>query len=177
MSEAQFLHLPADGRKYELVDGGIITVPTESEHGYIVVTLTLLLGYLARNFGAMFDSNTGFRMASGNIRVPDLSFVSNDRLPGGALPKGFFPGAPDLCVEVISESESRREMARKVDEYFDSGARQLWHVFPAERRVIVFHSSAESHAYNEEDTLTAGDLIPGFQCRVAEIFARGPIQR
>ncbi len=170
LTEDEFMRLPHDGPKVELVDGEVIEVPTGGIHGDIAVSLILLIGVIARAFGRVFDSGTGFRMASKNIRSPDVSFMRTERLPDGKPPEGFVDGAPALCIEVISSSEERREMFRKVSEYFDSGAQQVWHVYPETRRVVIYSLTDDIRLLGPDDELTAGGLIPGFSCQVAEIF-------
>jgi Uma2 family endonuclease len=162
--------LPDNGRKYELVEGEAREVPTGGRHGKLGVRIGRILGPFADGHGELFDSSTGFRMASGNIRSPDLSFMRFERLPDGEAPIGFVPGAPDLCIEVISPSEDQRDSWDKVGEYFESGAAQVWHVFPETRRVVVFQSMGDIRTYSGEDTLEPGDLLPGFQCRVTDLF-------
>lgn len=174
MTEEDFLTLPDDGRKYELVDGEVKQAPTGGEHGWLASEINFLLRSVGKPFGRIFDSSTGFRMASGNIRCPDVSFMRFERLPEGQAPVGFVDGAPDLCIEVISPTEDQRDSWRKVGEYFESGAAQVWHVFPETGRVVVFRSMDDVRTYEAGDTLTAGDILPGFQADVADLFGGGP---
>lgn len=169
MTEAEFMVLPDDGRKYELVDGEAREVPTGGKHGQIATNLTIALAIL-RKTGVLFDSSTGFRMATGNIRSPDVSFMRRERLPEGEAPAGFVEGAPDLCVEIISPSEDRGDIYRKLDEYFASGAQQVWHVFPEARRVVVHRSLDDVRTLEVGDELDGGDTLPGFRCHLTDLF-------
>lgn len=173
LTEEEFMALPDDGHKYELVDGEAKEVPTGFMHGVIAVTLILMLGMIARQFGRLADSSTGFRMAGGNVRSPDVSFVRRERLPDGIAPSGFFDGAPDLAIEIISESEDRSDAARKIVEYFESGAQQVWTVQPLTQSVTVYKSLDNVRTYEAHEELTGGDLLPGFSCKVADVFATG----
>ena len=170
MSEQEFIRLPDDGRKYELVNGEPRTVPTGVEHDAIGANLVLLLGPYVKGRGYMTISGAGFRMSNGNIRCPDVSFTRKDRLPDGRPPKGFGGAAPDLAVEIISPSENAADSDAKVQEYFESGARQVWHLLPETNRVVVYTSPSDIRAYGMEDEIDGGDLLPGFRCRVAELF-------
>ncbi len=170
MTEAEFLRLPDYGRKWELVNGGVKEVPTSFLHDPIVFLLSQLLGPFLRGRGGISLGQAGFRMRGGNVRVPDLSFTRRERLPGGSVPNTFGEAAPDLCVEIISPSEDRADMACKVEEYFASGAVLVWHIFPDTQTVLVFTSPAHSITLNAGDTLTGGDLLPGFSCHVADLF-------
>jgi Uma2 family endonuclease len=173
MTEEEFMALPDDGRKYELVDGEAKQVPTGGTHGWLEAQLIGCMIPVANQFGRMFGASTGFRMVSGNIRCPDVSFMRYERLPEGEAPEWFVDGAPDLCVEIISASEDKRDSRRKVGEYFDSGAVQVWHVFPERRSVTVFTSLEDAREFAEGDTLEAEAVLPGLRLRVAELFETG----
>jgi Uma2 family endonuclease len=170
LTEDEFLRLPDDGRKYELVDGELKEVPAGYQHDVLVAFLITLLMPFARGRGFLAASSAGFRMTAGNVRSPDVSFARKERLPGGQPTKGFADLAPDLCIEIISPSEERADMERKVREYFASGAFQVWHLFPDARRVIVFRAPEDSATLEADDEITGGDILPGFACRVADLF-------
>jgi Uma2 family endonuclease len=110
-------------------------------------------------------------MKSGNIRSPDVSFTLKERFPDGRPPKGFGDLAPDLCIEIISPSEDEEDGSRKVEEYFAAGAQQVWHLFRETQQVTVYRSSAEKKIYQADEEIDGGDLLPGFRCRVADLFA------
>lgn len=171
LTAEQFLQMPKDGHKYELINGEAKEVPTGGLHGDVTMAVTeLLLLAGLRRLGVMFDSSTGFYMQSGNIRCPDVSFMRRERLPDGVPPRGFVDGAPDLCVEVISPSEDERDSWVKIGEYFESGAGQVWHVFPERRRVVVYKSMDDVHTYVADDTVDGGDLLPGVSFRVGDVL-------
>ena len=170
MAEDEFLRLPDDGRKYELVDGELKEVPAGFEHDVLVMHLGFMLRPHAQGRGFLAASSAGFRMAPGNIRSPDVSFTRKERLSDGRPSKGFADLAPDLCIEIISPSEERADMQRKVREYFASGAEQVWHLFPDARRVIVFRTPNDTTTLETDEEITGGDLLPGFACRVADLF-------
>lgn len=170
MTEDEFLHLPEDGRKWELVRGEAKEVPAGHKHDAIGIQVAVLLKPYARGRGILAGSQAGFRMANGNVRSPDVSFTSRERMPGGEPSEGFEDFAPDLAVEIISPSEQPDEMARKVAEYFGAGADQVWHLFPDAKRVIVYYTPSDTADFGPEDALSAGDLLPGFSCRVEELF-------
>ena len=170
MTEDEFMRLPDDGRKYELVDGEPKEVPTSVRHDIIAGNLYTALRPLTRGRGFLTMGQAGFRMVTRNLRSPDVSFTRKERFPGGVPPEGFGDEAPDLCVEVISPSEEPAEIARKVREYFASGARLVWHLFPETRTAKVFTSPTADATLDPDDELDGGDLLPGFVCRVADLF-------
>lgn len=173
ITEEEFLRLPDDGRKYELVDGEVKEVPAGHRHDAIGANIIVLLGPSARGKGFLAGSQAGFRMNNGNIRSPDVSFTSRSRLPAGQPSEGFEQGAPDLAIEIISPFEDRQEAESKLREYFDSGARLVWHVFPDSRSVQVFMSPADSRVLTVEQEINGGDVLSGFRCIVSELFDLG----
>ncbi len=125
ITEEEFLHLPDDGRKWELVAGEAREVPAGHEHDAIGIQVAVLLKPFVRGRGILAGAQAGFRMANGNIRSPDVSFTRKERMPQGKPSKGFENFAPDLAVEIISPSEDREDMAQKVAEYFGANAEQV----------------------------------------------------
>ena len=147
MTEEEFMRLPNDGRKYELVDGEAKEVPAGVKHDAIVAHIIVLLAPFVKNLGFLAASSAGFRMVTGNIRSPDVSFVLRERLPEGKPPKGFMDGAPDLAIEVISPNEDWVDMGRKLGEYFMSGAKQVWLIDPDAVTVTVYKSLTDCLLY------------------------------
>ena len=101
------------------------------------------------------------------VRIPDVSFFSWDRLPGGEMPEEPIPLlVPDLAVEVISKSNTRKEMDDKLQEYFEKGVRLVWYVRPRLRVVDVYTSAGPVHPADGLDAArwgrrAAGLLGPG----------------
>ncbi|MCS6920054.1 MAG: Uma2 family endonuclease [Fimbriimonadales bacterium] len=169
-TEQDLLAMPDDGRKYELVNGRIQVVPTGTKHGWIGFKLAGKVYTTLPNSVRAFDSSTGFRMKQGNIRSPDLSVMDASRLPEGEPPVDFADGAPDLAVEIVSPSENLKDLMQKVFEYFESGAREVWLLFPERKQVHRYTAPLELEVLNENDTLTGGAILPQFEARVGELF-------
>jgi Uma2 family endonuclease len=172
---SELFEMPDDGFRYELVKGELRKMsPTGWEHGVVVVNITLLLGqYVKTNkLGSCGGAETGFKIASDpdTVRAPDLSFVIPVRIPEGEARKKFFTGAPDLAVEVMSPGDTRREVDEKVEDWLESGARAVWVVNPKRRVVTVYRSTTDVTRLSEGDELDGGDVVPGFRCKVSEIF-------
>ncbi len=173
MTEDELMHLPDDGFLYEMVDGFAVGKPWATVYaGAIAVNVIGLLGPFARGRGVMSAGKGGFRMKNGNIRVPATSFTRKERIPGGRPSRGFGTVGPDLCIEIISPFEKKSDMADKVRDYFDSDAVQVWHIFPERQQITVFTSPTDTQTLNAEETLTAGDILPGFSCRVSDLFTQ-----
>lgn len=171
MTEEEFMRLPDDGRKYELVDGEAKEVPAGFEHDVIVARIIVCLAPFVQKVGFLAASSAGFRMVTGNIRSPDVSLVLRERLPEGELPKGFMDGAPDLAIEVVSPNEDWVELGRKLGEYFMSGAKEVWLVDPDKVTVTVYKSLTDVQVFRVDDEIACGDLLPGFRCKVADLLA------
>ena len=177
ITEDELLRLPKDGpgnpaaARFELVDGRLVSQPAATFlAGATAATLVCLSGPFMKGRGVGSIGQSGFRMANGNVRAPSVSFTRTERIPGGRPGSGLGSVAPDLCVEIITPPERPDDIADKLRDYFDSGASLVWHVFPETQSVTVWTSRAEARTLSGEDVLDAGDLLPGFPCRVSEIF-------
>jgi Uma2 family endonuclease len=167
--------LPDGHMRHELVQGELRTMPPAgSEHGAIGVRLTVPLGHhvYSKRLGEVFGAETGFRITTDpdTVRAPDLAFVRQERIPASGIPKSFWPGAPDLAVEIVSPSDTHDEVEEKVKEWLDAGTSVVWVVSPKRRAVTVHRSTKEVVTLTEKDELEGGTLLPGFRCRVSEIF-------
>jgi Uma2 family endonuclease len=112
------------------------------------------------------------RLAPGLVRIPDVSFVAWEKLPGRRLPRQPIPDLlPDLVVEVLSEGNTPREMARKLDEYFALGVRLVWLVNPTVETVEVYTSRHQSLVLDKSAILDGGVVLPGFTLPIRTFFA------
>ena len=171
----ELFEMPDDGFRYELVKGELRRMsPSGSEHGAIVINITLLLGaYVKANrLGVCFGAETGFKIGSDpdTVRAPDLAFVRGDRIPERGIPKKFWQGAPDLAVEVLSPGDTFSEVEEKIEQWLDAGARTVWIINPKRRGVSIYRPMTDVTHLSEGDELDGGDVVPGFRCKVSEIF-------
>jgi Uma2 family endonuclease len=167
------------GRLCELVDGVLVEKPTGLRESCLAAALIALLrGFVRpRNLGLVTAPDGMMRLAPQLVRIPDVAFLSWDRLPGRRVPDEPVPElAPDLAVEVLSESNTPAEMARKRQEYFNAGVRLVWFVDPDARTVEVYTAPDQSTALNEGDTLDGGAVLPGFAVPLRELFAELDLQ-
>jgi len=168
--------LPDDGFRYELVKGELRRMPPSGgEHGVVVVNFTVLIGQFvkANALGAVFGAETGFRLASNpdTVRAPDLAFVRRERIPEGGIPRDFWPGAPDLAVEVVSPSDRYTDIEEKTQDWLDAGTRMVVVVNPRNRTIVVYRSRTDVIRLTESDLFDGGDVLPGFTCRVSDFFS------
>ncbi|HEX7998423.1 MAG TPA: Uma2 family endonuclease [Pyrinomonadaceae bacterium] len=172
----ELLKMPKDGFRYELVKGELKKMsPAGFEHGAVGMTLAMLLAQYvkANNLGVVCLAETGFKIASDpdTVLAPDAAFVRRERLPASGLPKAFWPGAPDLAVEVVSPGDTAKEVAGKVEQWLAAGASAVWVVNPKRLTVTIHRPQIEALTLSEADELDGQDVAPGFRCRVSEIFA------
>lgn len=170
------LNKPDDGFRYELVRGELRKMaPAGYGHGVFAMSIGISLGaYVkANNLGEVCAAETGFRLGSDpdHIRAPDTAFVRRERVEQIVDRSVFFPGAPDIAVEVISPSDRYTDVDEKVADWIDAGARAVVLVDPRRRIVKVHRSMTDIEVMTEEDVLGVDDIVPGWQMPVGEIFA------
>lgn len=167
--------MPDDGFRYELVRGELRKMaPAGAGHGRTSAVLTVSLGQhvLTHKIGAVYAAETGFRLSTDpdTVRAPDVAFVSQERLEEAGPVEGFFPGAPDLAIEVVSPSDTFVEVEEKVADWLGAGARMVVVVNPRQRRVTVHRPPAQVLVLTDADTLEGDDVVPGWRLPVSELF-------
>ncbi len=142
-------------------------------HGFIAANVLGFLGnYVKKSqVGRVFMTGTGFVLARNpdTVRAPDAAFVRAERL-ADQPPAGFFEGAPDLAVEVISPGETVDEVESKVIDYLEAGTKLIWLIYPRTQTVTVYRSLTEIEILTIADMLDGGQLLPGFSVAVKQIF-------
>ncbi len=126
----------------------------------------------AHRLGLMFAAETGFVLSKNpdTVRAPDIAFVVRERIPPDGLPEGYWELAPDLAVEVVSPNDTAAEVQSKAQMWLKSGVRLVWVVYPDTRSVVAYKSLKEISVLTVGDALSGGDVVPGFECTVAEVF-------
>ena len=164
----------AEIRNHEVVDGELIISPKNNfSHGDICIKLSFALEAYNRThkLGIVLDSSTGFWMENLNCRAPDISFVRKERPRGLKRREAkFFQGAPDLAVEILSPSNTRREVDERLADFFSSGAKVAWIIEPDRELVEICHSPTQRRLLGPGGSLDGEDLLPGFQYPVADLF-------
>jgi Uma2 family endonuclease len=164
-------------RLCELVDGILVEKAMGAYESILAVEIARLLKNFVkpRKLGTVLGEAGLLRLAPGLVRIPDVAYLSMEKFPGGRFPKQkILPAAPDLAVEVLSESNTRQEMEEKLTDYFRSGARLVWYVDPELRQVAVFTSPSNPRIVTEDQLLDGGDVQPGFELNLRELFAELP---
>ena len=176
LTAEELLQLPRGKHRYELVRGELRQMsPAGHEHGRIGMELAVPLGsYVKSNkLGQLYLAETGFKLESNpdTVRAPDIAFIRRDRIEKVGRVTGYWNGAPDLAVEVNSPDDTVGKVEEKVAEWLDAGARMVWVISPKLKTVTVYRSLTNIITLTEKDVLDGGDVVPGFEIPVAEIFA------
>ncbi len=171
----QLLELPRDGKRYELVAGELRVLPLAGwRHGQVVGKLHTFIGrhVIEHKLGLVFGAETGFLLARDpdTVRAPDVALILQAHLPEVEPSEAFWPGAPDLAVEVLSPGDKTGEVDEKIAAWLAAGSAQVWIVDPQLRTVTVYRSLEDAELLTIGQSLTGGALLPAFRCEVAEIF-------
>ena len=165
----------SDINHYELLGGRIVMTPPASyPHGAIGPRIS---GYLLPHAGSgiVNDASAGFELPRGETVEPDVSFISADTLAAGPKPifGKFYRLVPDLAVEILSPTTTRRDRIEKRDIYEANGVREYWLVDPVARALTVYRRDGDRFAAPivlRDGHLTT-DTMPGLTLPIAELFA------
>jgi Uma2 family endonuclease len=164
---------PPDGSQQELIRGVIITMPPPmGRHGVccMKVGFTVYSFVSANKLGHVTSNDAGFisERNPDTVRGPDVAYWNSARVR--EVPEGYFEVPPDLAVEVVSPNDTHLRVQEKVRHYLTHGVRMVWVVDPELRIVTVYRSKELARTLEETDTLSGEDVLPGFRCRVADLF-------
>ncbi len=174
-AEELLQHTENEAKKWELYRGELIKVsPSGGRHGQLSIKIGRLIEEFvaARKLGVVCGAETGFMLARNpdTVRAPDVSFVRQERISKEGVPDGFWPFAPDLAVEVVSPSDSTKELSEKLKDYLDHGVPLIWVIYPKTKTVIV-HTQNGLQKLQPGSTLDGGDVLPGFRCEISDLLA------
>jgi len=174
-SPEDLLALP-DEKNHELVDGELVERNMGCESSWIGGRLHHFLSAYcdAKRLGVVFPADSGYQCfpdAPEKVRKPDVSFISVQRLAPDKIPAGHCLIAPDLAVEVVSPNDFYYDVEAKVAEYLEAGVRLIWVVNPPTRSIRVHRKDGTVTDLEENEELNGQDVIPGFHCRVGDLFA------
>lgn len=167
----RFQDMPENtGRILELIEGEIV----EKIPSFIPSKIGMRIGRLVGNFvddrdlGYVTGEAGGYILSDEDTFNPDVGYISKARLP--EEPAREAPVAPDLAVEVKSPTDRKRNMRRKAERYLLLGTRMVWLVFPDEQEVEVYVPDKDVQTIGIDGILDGGDILPGFQLAVRDIF-------
>jgi Uma2 family endonuclease len=164
-----------EDRNCELIDGILV----DKTVGWLESRLALALAYFLERFlegndlGIVTGEGGPMRILAKQIRMPDVAFFSWRHFPNRKLPDSPVPHlAPDLAVEILSKGNTKREMQRKLREYFAAGVRLVWYIDPRKRQATIYISPDQAESIPAHGSLTGGDVLPGFALPLSALFAR-----
>lgn len=190
LSAEEFAVLPEVDAREELVRGDVVREPLPAfGHGLAAVRIGTILdtwvhrpspdpnlgqgsGQIGEGRRGWVVDHCGFVLARDpdTVRGPDVAYVSSERLATGVTDGPFFEGAPDLAVEILSSSNRPREIAEKIGEYLEAGARRVW-VVDQERKTVTVHGPDRTpRTLGSGDVLDGEEVLPGFSVPVSELF-------
>ena len=163
------------GRICELIDGVLVEKPM----GYYESRLAVALIHLLETFldhhrlGIVLGEAATLKILPRQVRIPDVCFIRWEQFPGRKLPAEPMPAlAPDLAVEILSPGNTKAEMDRKLRDYFTSGVRLVWYIDPPTRAARVYTAVDQAALVTEDGSLSGGDVLPGFELPLKDLFAR-----
>jgi Uma2 family endonuclease len=171
---AEQLYEMGDIGRCELLQGEVVRMaPAGAEHGGLAHELARLVGNFVaeHDLGRVYAAETGFILSRDpdTVRAPDVAFVTKDRLPPRPI-RGFFPGAPDLAVEVVSPTDRLADVHEKVNQWLAAGTRSVWVVDPVNRTLEVNRPDGSVTRLRQPDELRDDPALPGFVLSMAELF-------
>jgi Uma2 family endonuclease len=176
MTAAQLAELPRGRQRHGLIAGELRTMPLNgAQHGQIAARMAISLGtyVLDHRLGVVLGTGIGFLLARhpDTVRAPDVAFVRQARVDEVGRTSDYWPGPPDLAVEVVSPSDRPAEVAKKVAAWLAAGSALVLVVDPRRRTVAVHAGDAPVRLLTGADMLESGAVVPGWSLPVAALFA------
>jgi Uma2 family endonuclease len=147
---------------------------TGEEHGWIetLIIHAITTWVLANDAGRVYPGDMDFVLSGKkedlrHTHKPDVAYVSKKRVQ---KTKGYYYGAPDLAVEIVSPNDKEPEIRQKINEYIHHSTKQVWQVYPKTKQIVVHLPDGTAKTYGVDDLLPGGDLLPGFMLDVAMVF-------
>jgi len=165
---------PPDGR-WELVQGELREMsPSSIRHAWVAASVAVLIrNHVVENsLGMVIGAEGGFLIESDpdTVRGPDAALICPERIKQGLPETGFFPGAPDFAVEVISPGDTSTAVSAKSEQWLRSGCRTVWLIDPGRETAAVCTLEDGSYVMRSVEILTEPELLPGFELPVNELF-------
>ena len=175
LTAADLLKLTEDGQRYELIEGEVRAMsPAGNQHGKIAMALGFRLAafVLEHKLGAVYAAETGFLIQQNpdTVRAPDVAFVTQARIDEVGPVDGYWQGAPDIVAEVVSPNDRFSDTEQKALGWLKAGSKVVWVVDPAQAHVTEYRGVSEIRVLCSEENLTASQLLPGWEVKIAELF-------
>jgi Uma2 family endonuclease len=158
----------------ELIDGCLVEKAMGARESLLqgIIVQWLNNFVLKRGLGVILESQGTLRFLPGLVRVPDACFISWERIGADEFPDKPIPDLiPELVVEVLSVSNTKKEMARKLEDYFSNGVLEAWLIDPRKRKAEIYSSPDNKRTIGEDGVLECPTILPGFQLALPDLFA------
>jgi Uma2 family endonuclease len=159
----------------ELIDGTLVEKTVASYES----ALALAMGYFlhrfleTQNLGMVLGPDGLLKILPEQIRAPDVSLIRWERFSGRPSRKPpIYALAPNLAIEILSAGNTAEEMERKLHDYFAAGVQLVWYIDPQTRTARAYTAVDRWSEIGPGDSLTGGDVLPGFELSLAQLFAR-----
>jgi Uma2 family endonuclease len=174
ITTAEQLFAAGDIGRCELLRGELVMMtPASYEHGRMAGRVFALIhAHVVENdLGVVLAAETGFVLARDpdTLRAPDVAFLSTERARH-APSRGYFEGAPDLAVEILSPNDRVEHVNAKVEDWLAAGCRMVWVIDARHQQVAAYTPDRTARTLTGDDVLIAGDVLPGFKVPVAQLF-------
>jgi Uma2 family endonuclease len=168
------LRMP-DADYFELVDGKLVERKMGARSSYVATRICVMLSNhcTGNRLGWVLGDGASYQCfphAPSTVRKPDTSYIPFGRLPREELPEGHIRIAPALAVEVVSPNDLAYEIDEKVQEFLTAGVALVWVINPATRTVRIHRPDRPGVTLRPDDELTGDEVLPGFRCKVADLF-------
>jgi Uma2 family endonuclease len=166
-----------EGRLCELIDGVLVEKTMGAKESLVTWEIGQRMGAFVKEGqrGILLLPDGFLRLLPGQVRAPDLSFISFDQLPNRKFPAEPIPDLiPKLAVEVLSPGNTKKEMARRLRDFFVAGVELVWVIDPAKRQGRIYTAPDEFRLVTEREAMDGGDVLPGFRLPLSELFALLP---
>jgi Uma2 family endonuclease len=176
-TEDDVLTAEAEPRKRicELFDGVLVEKATDLGESLIAgVLIQVLWNYLEEHdLGVVLGEGGMLRLFPGRVRIPDVSFISWNQLPGGTFPETpIAEVAPDLAIEVLSAGNTKREIQQKLHDLFLAGTKLVWVIQPRTETAEVYTSPDDKRRVGKNQALDGNAVLPGLRIPLMELFAK-----
>lgn len=167
MTAQELLEYRHEPYQQELIAGILHEMePPGAQHGAVLIRAGRILDahVEAGDLGLVLGGDVGFRLASDpdTVRGPDVAFVSRERVEATGIPKGYWPGPPDLAIEITSPNDRRPAVERKALDWLAAGTRVVVVLDPPTRTATVHRPGAHVRSHTGDEPLDLGDVLPGF---------------
>ena len=164
-----------DNNGIELVNGELVEKPMSVLSALVEATILSKLGAFceSKKTAVVLSSTNGIQCFADDpdkVRRPDVSVYRSERFTREHLLEGWISIAPDLAVEVVSSRDEFAEVTEKVEEYLAVGVSLVWVIDPENKIVIIHRKDGSIAKLHKNGELSGEDVLPGFTCKVAELF-------